>query len=307
MDVSIVIVNYNTAQLSVACVESILRQPLRSRIEIIVVDNGSQDDSVARLRQLPPPVRLIENRANLGFAAANNRGIQESRGRYVLLLNSDTEFLDAGLDRLVEYMDSEPSIALTACRLLNPDGSTQPSLRRFPTLASAFMDAFLLTPVMMRIPLLAPLTLLEQDYTSTREIEQAAGAFLLIRRSVLDSVGLLDERFFVYYEDVDFCLRLKQKGLRAIYRPDVAVLHRSGGTFRGHRVAAHAARLVSKVHYFRKHHPAQVGIVKVLVSLELIWRACLALGYAMLRPAQGDRPDQIVSTFTRTLKTSWSV
>ncbi len=92
MDVSIVIVNYNTAQLSVACVESILRQPLRSRIEIIVVDNGSQDDSVARLRQLPPPVRLIENRANLGFAAANNRGIQESRGRYVLLLNSDTEF-----------------------------------------------------------------------------------------------------------------------------------------------------------------------------------------------------------------------
>jgi GT2 family glycosyltransferase len=307
MDVSIVIVNYNTAQLSVACAESILRQSLRSQIEVIIVDNGSQDDSVARLMQLPPPVIVIENKANLGFAAANNRGIRESSGRYVLLLNSDTELLDAGLDSLVDYMDNEPSVALVACRLLNPDGSTQPSLRRFPTLASAFMDAFLLTPVMARIPFLAPLTLLEQDYGHVREFEQAAGAFLLIRRSVLDRVGLLDERFFVYYEDVDFCLRLKQSGLRAVYRPEVAILHRSGGTFRAHRLAAHAARLVSKVHYFNKHHPAQVGVVKVLVSFELIWRTCLALASAIVRPAHSDRPDKIISSFFRTLKASWSV
>jgi GT2 family glycosyltransferase len=307
MDVSIVIVNYNTAQLSVACAESILRQSLRSQIEIIIVDNGSEDDSVSRFRELPPPVKLIENGVNLGFAAANNRGIRESTGRYVLLLNSDTEFLDAGLDSLIDYMDSDSSVALVTCRLLNPDGSTQPSLRRFPTLVSAFMDAFLLTPIMVRIPFLAPLTLLEQDYASAHEIEQAAGAFLLIRRDVFDRIGLLDERFFVYYEDVDFCLRLKQSGYRAVYRPDVAVLHRSGGTFRAHRVAAHAARLTSKVHYFSKHHPEQVWIVKILVSFELFWRTCLALAYAVFRPAQGDRPNRIFNSFLRTLKASWSV
>jgi GT2 family glycosyltransferase len=307
MDLSIIVVNYNTADSTINCIKSILHQSFTHTIEIIVVDNKSVDDSVPRIKVSYPEVRLIENIANLGFAAANNRGIAVSKGRYLLLLNSDTELLDDGLDTLVDMMDQEPTIMLLTCRLLNADGTIQPSLRRFPTLVSAFMDSLMLTPVAARVPLLQRFTLLEQDHSMQHDVQQVPGAFMMIRRDVLETIGKLDEEYFMYYEDVDFCLRLKKAGYRIVFQPSVEVRHFGGGTFRGHRIAATEQRLVSKVRYFKKHHSHTTWIVKILVSFELLIRTAYALGLATLKPRPTIRAGDALKAFILGLKTSWSV
>ncbi len=287
---SIIIVTYNTADVTLGCLGSLAAQDFRHHIEIVVVDNGSVDDSIERIEREHGSVRLIRNEVNAGFAQANNLGMRATRGRYVLLLNSDTVLTDNGLDQLIDWMDDTPGCGLLTCRLLNPDGSYQPSLRRFPSLFSAVMDALFLTPVLARIPPLQPLTLTQPEPAGRILIQQAAGAFLLLRRSMVDEIGMLDDRFFMYYEDVDYCLRVAQSRFDAVYTPDVSIIHLGGSTYRRHRMAATRQRLVSKTMYFAKHHPSCAGIVGALAAFEYSVRYSIAwaagtehLGLADLR------------------------
>ena len=287
--------------------KSISKQAFRHDYEIIVVDNHSSDASVEQIRLRFPEVVLIESPRNLGFAAGNNLGIQASQGGYILLLNSDTELPDNGIDDLIDLMTCNEGIALLTCKLINPDGSAQDFIRHFPSLRSAVQDTFFLTALFARVPTLRRLTLLDTDYETPRDVDQIAGAFMLLRASLLTEIGALDERFFMYYEDVDFCLRLKKRGLRVVFSPEVQVIHHAGTTFRLHRVAATSQRLTSKMLYFQKHHPHILFPIRLLVTIELSWRCLVALLiYPVMRTRYRFSPKDIGDSFQSGIRAIWN-
>lgn len=227
IDLSVIVVNYNTAPLLKACLSALRQHPLRQgSMEVWVVDNGSQDDSVVMVREQFLEVHLLANEVNRGFAAANNRAIRPSQGRYVLLLNPDTEVYPGALDEMLRFMDERPRAGAVGAQLLNPDGSVQTSCRAFPTLWAIFLRGSGLKRFFPRSRALRRYLMEEWDHCETREVDWLLGACLWMRRQALDEVGLLDGGFFLYYEDIDWCYRAKQGGWQVYYLPSARVLHR---------------------------------------------------------------------------------
>jgi N-acetylglucosaminyl-diphospho-decaprenol L-rhamnosyltransferase len=226
IDLSIVILNWNVRELLDRCLAS-----LRSdhyALEIIVVDNASHDDSVTMVRAKYPQVTLIVNTGNRGFTGGNNQGIEASHGRYVLVLNPDTEVLADALDRLVRYLDDHPEVGVLGPQLLNPDRSIQSSRRRFPTLATAFFESTWLQG-------LAPRGILTHYYMDdvpldhAHEVDWLNGAGTVFRREVIDQVGGYDaQNFFMYSEELDLCRRVKEAGWKIVYLPEARVIHYVG-------------------------------------------------------------------------------
>ena len=220
---SAVIVHYNTPDLLKRCLGAIFSEPAALPLEVIVVDNASPD---SRVRDLPPefPSAIFRfNPDNLGFARACNQGIGMGEGRYVLLLNPDTMIEKKGLERMVAFMETHTDAGASGPRMVYPDGRLQHSCRRFPTLLAlllrvARLDSLVQTPV--RRYLMA-----EWDHASVREVDWVIGGCLMLRRDAAEQVGLLDEAFFMYYEDIDLCYRLWQAGWKVYYNPEVTVLH----------------------------------------------------------------------------------
>lgn len=245
-DVSVVIVNWNGGELLARALRSVRESAPPLVAELIVVDNASTDDSAARARAHGDAM-VIRNRENLGFARASNQGIRESRGRYVVLLNPDAELLPSALDALVGYMDREPRVAAAGPALLNPDGSLQPSGWPFPRLSALLA----IHPVLRRLARDAP-PRNGRDMACPTDVDEVSGACMILRRAALDGIGLLDERFFLYFEDVDLCLRFKRAGWRVAYVPDARVLHRwRSRTDPSPDAQLHHLR--SKLRYVRKH------------------------------------------------------
>jgi len=260
LDLSIVIVNWNVCDLLRRCLHSILssgQQPATS-IEIIVVDNGSTDGSVEMVRAEFPGVRLIANADNRGFPAANNQGIAAARGRYVLLLNPDTEVVGDALATMVAFADAHPDVGIVGPQLLNPDGSVQSSRRRFPTLAMAFFESTWLQGY-------APPRLLERYYVLDRpdgavqDVDWVTGAALMARREAVEQVGPLDEGFFMYSEELDWCRRFREAGWRVVYLPTAQIVHHVGKSSEQVVAARHIHFQTSKVRYFRKYHGPQAA------------------------------------------------
>jgi len=221
---SIIIVNWNTRDLLEQCLLSIhenVQTFKRANVQTFVVDNGSTDGSPARVRDRFPWVCLIENSENLGFARANNQGVRASTGRYVLLLNSDTEAQPGAFETMVDFMQAHPHAGACGPRLLNSDGSLQPSCH--PTLTPwrefwrlCFLEA------MRRV---ATYDMAAWPTDAPREVEVIKGACLMLRRDALDEVGLLDERYFMYTEEMDLCYRLLQAGWELWWVPWADVTH----------------------------------------------------------------------------------
>ncbi|MER3457620.1 MAG: glycosyltransferase family 2 protein, partial [Chloroflexota bacterium] len=223
---SIIIVNWNTRDLLAACLESIERSlssddgaGMKLQAEIIVVDNGSTDGTVEMLRRDYPDVRLIENRHNVGFARANNQGLAASRGRYLLLLNTDAFLRGPALARLVRFMEEHPEAGVVGPRLYFGDGTLQHSCYAFPTLATEFYGAVGLDRLFPRSRLFGRYRLGYWDMRDVREVDVVMGACLMARREVFEQIGGLDERFFMYSEEVDWCYRARQAGWRIYYVP----------------------------------------------------------------------------------------
>jgi GT2 family glycosyltransferase len=217
--VSIIIVNYKTPDLLVRCVEQVFQSRNGVPLEVIVVDNCSDDDSAQRVSRRFNEVTVLRNEHNLGFARGVNRGIRESSGAYLLAMNPDTQLPPEGLGPLIRFAEEKfetENAGIFGCRLLNGDGSLQYSCGRFPTLRRTVLDAF--RPRTKRKYLL-------KDYQKPAEADWVTGACILIRRDLLDSVGLLDENFFMYYEDVDLCFRARKKGWKVYYFPGTEVFH----------------------------------------------------------------------------------
>lgn len=208
------------------CLQSILANTCTVEYEIIVVDNNSQDGTVEMLRAEFPAVHAIENPINLGFAKPINQAIRQSHGRYVLLLNNDTLVLEGALDRLVEFADAHSKIGIVGPKVLNRDGSLQKQCRRsYATPWDLFCYFSGLSTLFPHSPLFARYLMTYKDENETHPADAISGSCMLIRRAVLDQIGLFDERFFAYQEDADFCFRAKRAGWQIYYYPFSQIIH----------------------------------------------------------------------------------
>jgi GT2 family glycosyltransferase len=227
-----------------------------------VVDNASIDGSSQLVQEQFPLARVIPNCENVGFARANNQAIQQSTGRYILLLNPDTRVMPGALEKLVEYLDAHPAVGAAGSRLLNPDGSLQVSGFPFPTLGRELWRLF-------HLDVLRPYALYDKqswDLIRPREVDVLQGASLALRREALNQIGLLDESYFIYSEEVDLCYRLRQAGWRLHWLPQSTVVHYGGQSTQQAATRMFLYLYQTKLQYFRKHHgPRSVRVYKLIL------------------------------------------
>ena len=253
MKLSIIIVSWNVKDILSDCLDSVLRSSVAFPYEIIVVDNAGTDGTADHIKKKFPAVRLIENSKNQGFARANNQGASLADGQYLLFLNPDTILLDDTLNKLVDFMDCNPDIAMCGPRILNSDGTLQKSVRNFPSWRGAFY----------RYTILKYLGLFKShfekwhnrgfDYGKQEDVAQLIGAAMLIRRDVFEQTGCFDQRYFMYYEEVDLCRRLTDNGFRIVYYPRVEIVHLGGKSTGQVPAATRFMNLRSLLLYFRKY------------------------------------------------------
>jgi hypothetical protein len=260
LDLSIVIVSYNARADLERCLESLRAAPPSRSHETIVVDNQSPDGSAEAAAGFSN-VRVIESGGNVGFARATNIGIRESSGTNLLLLNSDAIVPPTALDRLLDELDRDPTVAVVGPRLVNGDGRAELSYGR----------------------MIGPFNELRQQYRNRRpEIVErltrqrhspdwVSGACLLVRRAEAEAVGLLDERFFMYTEDVDFCAAIRARGRRIVFTPDVEVVHLRGRSVASAPAATEAAYRRSQIAFYEKHHRALVPLLKLYLRIKAGW------------------------------------
>lgn len=254
-ELSIVIVNRNTCGLLRSCLESIRALPDLVTREVVVVDNGSTDGSQALVRTEHPTVRLLANEENAGYAAANNQGLRVASGRYLLLLNSDTIVLPGATDRMVHFMEEHPRVGACGPRLLYPDGRLQPSCFSFPSPRTYWSRMLSLDVLFPRSSLVGNLHC-GYDYCTTGPTEALLGAALLIRRTALEQVGMLDEGLALHYNDFDWCLRCWHQGWQVFYLHDATIVHHlAATTTTENRDLRIQGRLVADLFaFFSKHH-----------------------------------------------------
>ncbi|MCS6815904.1 MAG: glycosyltransferase family 2 protein [Blastocatellia bacterium] len=248
-DLSIVIVSYNTRELTERCLRSLFAFTRDLPIEVIVVDNASEDGTARRVREEFPDIQLVENTTNVGFARACNQGLRRARGRYLMLLNSDTELCADVLGPLLRRLDAHPEVGAAGPRLIYPDGRTQHySAARAKSLLGTLAQYSI--PRRREIPLyLKPL----DPSGSFYETESISGAAMIVRREVLETVGLLDEGFFLYGEDADWIARMRRAGYKVACAPDLILLHHHGASSRQDEQRREIEAVKSNLRYFAKH------------------------------------------------------
>lgn len=298
---SIIIVNWNTRELLAKCLKSVSDEvqaldPLR--VETLVVDNASTDSSAQMVQEQFPWVQLIENQTNVGFAHANNQAIRQSSGRYVLLLNPDTEVKPGALETLVHFMEAHPPAGAAGARLLNPDGSLQPSCYPAPTLSGEFWLLF-------HLDVLWPYgtyRMADWDLDEHRAVDVIQGACLILRQKALDQIGLLDEGYFIYSEEVDFCHRLQKADWRLYWVPQAQVVHYGGQSTQQVAAEMFLQLYRGKILYFRKHHGRLAAQAYKLILLAATLTRLLITPLAWLeRPPQRQQHLTLASNYRRLL------
>ncbi len=287
MILSIVIVNYNTEKLLRSCLESIYGGANGTPFDIWVVDNHSRDHSVAMIKSFFPRVKVIENPANVGFSRANNLVVSQSRSEYILLLNPDTLILGDAIEQTLKFMKTHPNVGIAGCQVLNRDGTLQLACRRsLPTPEVSFYRLTGLSKLFPRSRVMARYNLTYQSADETQEVDAVSGAFLMIRRQVIEQIGLLDERFFMYGEELDWCLRTKQAGWSVMYYPQARIIHYKGQStqYNSRRAAFEFYRAMYLFH--RKHFAADYSAaLNFLVYAGIACKASLA-SWRFLLPAR---------------------
>jgi GT2 family glycosyltransferase len=253
VDVSVIIINWNTRGLLRDCLESVYEQAGDVEFEVIVVDNASTDDSVDMVRKDFEQVKLIENAENRGFATANNQAMAVANGRYVLLLNSDTVVLDDAIARTVEFADVHPRAAVTGCRVLNPDSTLQPTCFMFPSILNMLLSSTYLYKVFPTSRFFGRERMTWWDRNDVRQVDVVTGCFMLVRRSAIDKVGMMDERFFMYAEETDWCYRFKENGWEVVFTPAARIIHLGGQSTAKRPVAMIVQLRLSILRFIRKH------------------------------------------------------
>ncbi len=251
---SIIIVSWQVKNLLKKCLESIYQNQVDIALEIFVVDNASNDGTAEMVKTNFPQVKLIANQKNLGFAAANNQALKSATGQYLLLLNPDTEILNGALKKMLDFLEASPKIGIAGCKHLNADRTLQPSVRRLPTFFPIFLMLIKITKVFKNLKTIKKYLATDFDYQLTQPTEQVAGSFFLIRKKILEQVGLLDENFFLWFEEVDYCKRAKDAGWQIWYNADASIIHHGGQSF-SQQLTAKKQKMffTSAWRYFKKH------------------------------------------------------
>lgn len=268
-DLSIVIINRNTKELLRSCIGSIEKTVQSLTFEIWVVDNGSYDGSVEAIRSNYPQVKFIENRNNLGFAAANNQAIRCACGRYVVLLNTDTVLTESALSNIINFMDRHPRVGVCGGQLLNNDGSPQNSIANIPTLATELLNKSLLRRL---FPSRYPGKETLYDYPV--EVESIIGACMVVRKEAIDQVGLLDESYFFYFEETAWCLSMKKKGWQIYFEPTSKIYHLQGHTAKKNVLATRIEYWKSRYTFFRKEYTLGTFVA---LAIGLLVKLCISV------------------------------
>jgi N-acetylglucosaminyl-diphospho-decaprenol L-rhamnosyltransferase len=271
-DLAVVIVNHNAGEYLGRCLDSVLAAAGGISLDVVVVDNASRDGSAGAVGSRPG-TRLIENRANLGFAAGANLGIRATDAPFVLLINPDAEILSGTLSSVVKVARDRPDAGAIGALVRNPDRTVQPSARRVPRTFEALMHAFL-GPIAPGNRWTRAYTMADWDRASEREVEWISGSAMLLRREALHDVGVFDEAYFMYVEDVDLCTRLRRAGWKVRFSPELEVVHEIGVSAQGQsrRMAREHSRSIYR--YFVKHRAhGGAAILKPLVRAALAVRS----------------------------------
>lgn len=256
---SICIVNWNTRELLQACLASLYRYPLSEPFEVIVVDNASSDGSAAMVCAEFPQATLIANTENRGYAHGNNQAMTQAQGEFVLLLNPDTEVFPDALNRAVAFLRVHPEAGAIGAKQLFPDGRIQASARGFPTPANLLFEVSGLARLFPQSRNMGGYRMRWFDYQHTAEVDQPMATFLMTRRAVLEQVGLMDEDFPLFFNDVDWCYRIKQAGWKIYYVPEVQILHHGGASTRQVRLSAIRESHRALERFYQKHYRGRLN------------------------------------------------
>ena len=271
MDLSIIIVNWNVRVFLTECLKSIFSCPKGREFEVIVIDNASEDGSIKMITQQFPQVRLILNKSNKGFAKANNQGLREMGGEFALLLNPDTIVREEAIDKMVEFMKENDDVGILGPKIINPDGSSQASAFSYPTLIDDIILGF-------RSNLLFTGKFISHYHSRLYHlpnhpfrVDWVSGACLMIRKKTIEDIGLLDERFFLFAEDLDWCLRAKNGGWKVIYFPRACIVH-YGGQSTKKNLQIKIWSFYFKRFYFAKKYRGRfsMGFLKFVSFFELL-------------------------------------
>ena len=292
--VSIIVPSFNTREVLLRTLGLLRAALIDALAEVIVVDNASADGSADAVASHFPDVQVIRNQVNRGFAGAVNQGLAEAGGKYWLLLNSDTEVPPGFLEALVRYVEARPEVAVVAPRLLNSDGTDQGTARTFPTPAAFFFGRKSpLTKLWPSNPLSARY-LIGRQRTGLEpfEVDTVSGACMLVRAAAARQIGLLDEQFFIYWEDADWCRRFKAARWKVVCVPGVTITHHEGLSGSGYRtrLIVHFHRSVYR--YFCKHHARGRKWLEVPAAVALTIRAAVLVAIQPIRVARRQRVPQ---------------
>ena len=274
-ELSVIVVNWNTRDLLRDCLNSVYAETKATSFEILVVDNASSDGSAEMVKREFPRAGLIENQENVGFARANNQAIRQSSGRFILLLNSDTVVLSGALDKMVAFMKQHPAVSALGPMLLNPDGSLQPSIRTAPV--SGYIRLFLPGEWLATYPLRFLIWRLGKKETYSnqpRQVGGVSGACMMITREAVDKVGLLDEQYFFFWEEVDWFCRLRQSGGVVYFIPDAQIIHHYAKSI--NQTYNRSKYLnVNKYRFIHKHHGRMASyLFRIMLAVDSFFIIC---------------------------------
>lgn len=312
VDLSVCILSWNTKDLTFACLDSIKRHTRRIAYEIILVDNGSHDGVSEGVRARYPEVKLIRNETNIGFTRGNNQALRESSGRYVILLNNDTEIEAGCFDRMVELMDADPAVGMGCCRMVYPDRSLYLNIHdEFPGPGNVMAERTLLSELLPGCRLhnhyRAKYTVTDPDaYEKDREIAWGLGAFLMARREVVERIGLLDEAFFIFFEEIDWCRRCVDAGWKVKYYAEPVVVHHTARSIVQEYPRMSQVWHHSRFHYFAKHHGLfAMLLLKLLTATGIVVRlGKYAFQAGRAAPEQAAALREMAAAYRRILRMS---
>ena len=297
MELSIVIVNWRTRDALRECLRSIERQEDVATPEIIVVDNASGDGSAEMVASAFPRVRLIRNTENRGFAAACNQGMRVAGGRYILLLNPDTVMRPGTLAGILGFAEARPGSAVIGCRVVNPDGNLERTCFRYPSLTNVVLSAFCLDRIFPRSRFFGREFMTWWDRDSVRDVEVVTGSFMLVRREAVDQVGLMDERYFMYAEEADWCYRFAQAGWRMTFTPTAEIVHLSSQSSSQCWPKMYVLQRKSLLLYLEKWRgPAVRWAANVVLAISTLPRVCFWLAARGLRLTRDRAQEQSAAT-----------
>ncbi|MEI7824713.1 MAG: glycosyltransferase family 2 protein [Chlorobiaceae bacterium] len=275
--VSVIIVSYNTKDILRNCLQALFTHSTGIDLEVFVVDNNSTDDSALMVQSEFPSVRLTANTQNVGFAAANNQAFEHATGRYIILLNPDAYIRPSSIQHCIEFMDRTPQCGLCGGKIISPEGHIEPSARRFP---NALYKLLTLSGISGKFPTSPILNHHEfGGFAHDRpiEVDWVPGTYTIVRKEMLDAIGFFDNRFYLYYEETDLCLRAKKAGWKVYFTPDAEVIHIGGASSKTRKdktIDVRAAQVLSfrmrgECLYYRKNK----GLISMLLAtgVELLW------------------------------------